>query len=72
LHTYKNGVPLTGTLSQSSPFDNDGNLLGVGGLANGTLGVTGLISEILIYDRALTASERAAVELYLNNKWSIY
>lgn len=32
----------------------------------------GSISEIIVYTRALTASERVAIELYLNRKYDLY
>ena len=32
----------------------------------------GSIAEMIIYDRAVTSSERTQIETYLNDKWSIW
>lgn len=33
---------------------------------------SGYIAEVLVYDVALTVAQRQQVELYLNNKWSVF
>lgn len=38
---------------------------------DGSFAITGQCGEIMIFDRVLTASERAGIESYLNTKWGI-
>jgi hypothetical protein len=56
----------TQTLSPSASNSNNGFVVGGVG-SNGIYGV----AEIIVYDTALTASQRASVELYLATKWGI-
>lgn len=39
---------------------------------NGTLGIVGPITELLVYSPVLSDADRAAVETYLNAKWSVF
>ncbi len=43
----------------------------IGGHSNHNRSVDGSIFEVIVYDRALSDSERQQVELYLSNKWGI-
>jgi len=43
----------------------------IGGAYNGSFDLNGKIGEVIVYDRALTESERNQVENYLSIKWGI-
>lgn len=66
--------------NSSTSFQTDGNsqannskYIGVGGsVPSAGYGIVGDIAECIVYNRALTESERKSVENYLNAKWSIY
>ena len=75
LTAYKNG---TGA-SRSPSFQTVGTtpntpslLFGIGSFANVNEFLTGDIAEIIIYNKALTTTQRQSVESYLNAKWAIY
>lgn len=73
-HFYKNGAD-TGIQQLSSGGDmvdvvpDVGTTARLGAYYDGGLGTIGPISEILLYDHALTDPERIKIEQYLNNKW---
>ncbi|MBI1370822.1 MAG: hypothetical protein GC162_19485 [Planctomycetes bacterium] len=46
------------------------NLLTLGVRGNGSLSFVGQMGEVLIYNRALSSTERREVERYLANKWN--
>jgi Ca2+-binding RTX toxin-like protein len=50
---------------------NQDTRLHTGGFAGSGLGFTGRVGELLNYDAALNATERADVQAYLNVKWGI-
>ena len=53
----------------------DGNLILIGAFGNATTRTSymlGDITEILVYDTALSAENRVSVENYLNKKWGVY
>ena len=82
--TYRvNGI--AATLSNRSggggTYHNHTGLNGyvIGGFNNGSnssqsvgLGLVGSVYEVVVYNSALTTTQRQAVESYLNSKWAIY
>lgn len=70
--TYTN---TTGGTGDHTIFNSSASRTGIG-VANpgGTPAnfLQGSISEIIVYSKALTATERAAIELYLNKKYDLY
>ena len=67
--TYTGTIPAT-TPSNSNWFIGGDNRGGAGGALSFKF-MNGYIGEIMIWTRALTASEQASVELYLNTKWAL-
>lgn len=74
-YIYKNAGSLqqtntsTGTPSSANSLNN----LMLGGTnPSGGIPFVGDFGEIIIYDSALSAGNRALVENYLNNKWGVY
>jgi hypothetical protein len=72
---YQNGA----LQNSSSSFQTDGNSqngdstsVEVGSTGNGTISrLDGFIGELLVFQRALSATERLQVERYLGRKWGI-
>ena len=58
-YTYRN-ISAVGATYLGSSFDGASDK------------ISGDIMEFLIYEAALSASDREQVETYLNNRWSIY
>lgn len=58
--------------TQSGVFNSALNQAFVGAGYNGANNLKGSISEIIVYSRALSATERAAIENYLNKKYDLY
>ena len=74
LTAFKNG---SGT-SRVGGFQTSGNtsatnsqLISVGGTSDANEWLNGEIAEVIIYNSALTTTQRQAVEAYLNSKWAI-
>ena len=72
LSTYRNSVLLSGSVVQTSPLRINDLDVTVGSTSAGSLKLTGFISEIIIYDSALSNRARVRVQNYLNNKWNIF
>jgi hypothetical protein len=78
-HTYSAVIPGSGSSSfygnSTLIASNASGVAGPNGLAIGYLGAgefsDGEIGEILVYNRALSDSERLAVERYLSDKWGV-
>jgi len=70
---YKNGTQVangnydTSSLNPTAPL-----IIGADADLNSYWNLDGQIAEIIIYNRALTISERQQVEAYLNDKYEIY
>jgi len=70
---YKNGTQVangdydTSSLNPTAPL-----IIGTDADLNSYWNLDGQIAEIIIYNRALTISERQKVEAYLNTKYAIY
>jgi hypothetical protein len=71
---YINGASETnfGIVDKLGSRGNGNFAVGDIGGASGGLPFNGDISEILIYNTALTTTQRQSVETYLNSKWAIY
>ncbi len=63
-----NGNPFV-TLKSSTPTFSTGTELSIGAVGNQGPSFSGRIAEVLVYNKALTATERAAVESYLGDKY---
>ena len=72
-YLYQNGgLAATGSDSGNA-LNSGGALLGIGNSGgSGNLAFPGYIREILYYNRALSDTERLAVEAYLASHWSTY
>jgi hypothetical protein len=67
---YRNGVIEASSTGDTNPTTDASNQLWIGHYQVGSTGYFGgLIAEILIYDRALSESERVSVEAYLTEKY---
>ncbi|MEY2564930.1 MAG: large repetitive protein [Verrucomicrobiota bacterium] len=66
---YMDGVRIAAL--SVSPFSPQIRRFGVGGWLNGGRFYNGDIAEVLIYNRALSSSERTVVESYLNQRYSV-
>jgi hypothetical protein len=68
--SYSDGVLQNSTTLSSSVSSNDpGSNHSIGGYVTGKVGID--IGELIMYDSALSDSNRAAVEAYLASKWGI-
>lgn len=63
-----NGNPFV-TLKSGTPTFSTSTELAIGAVGNQGPSFSGRIAEVLVYDKALTAAERAAVESYLGDKY---
>jgi prepilin-type N-terminal cleavage/methylation domain-containing protein len=45
--------------------------LSIGNISTGTTAWSGLISELIVFNRVLTTTERRAIEQYLGTKWGV-
>ena len=71
---FKNGTQLatnTAFLTTGNSQDSARNS-SIGAFVAGTQPADIEVAEILIYETALSASDRATIETYLNEKWAIY
>ena len=68
---YNNGTQLAQSTSMQTAPNSTRTLNYVGQLASSTALFHGQIAEILVYNTALTASQRAAVENYLHARYGI-
>lgn len=69
--TYINGVESANSVSNyNTDLDTTQTLL-IGTNRNTVQQITGVISEVIIYDRALSDAERTKVEDYLATKWEV-
>jgi hypothetical protein len=64
-----NGSSLPTIVSSSGNFNYSNYFVGYG--SNGTQGIKGYISEVVVYNKALTDAEREDVEGYLSVKWGL-
>ncbi|PIR33358.1 MAG: hypothetical protein COV36_02900 [Alphaproteobacteria bacterium CG11_big_fil_rev_8_21_14_0_20_44_7] len=80
LRTYINGEDSAKLLGfeatvnsfyDSTGYLSIGNLLSTGTTGHASYGYDGEIAEVIMYDDALTPTERKEVECYLSNKWDI-
>jgi len=55
--------------SSSNPLFDTGSSLAVGGVGDGGGTFGGDIAEVLVYDHALSNTDRSTVEVYLREKW---
>ena len=73
---YKNGIAGATSTAFSGSLNNISTPLGIGGKGDGSQSsidsFIGDILEIIIYNTALTTTQRQSVETYLNSKWAIY
>lgn len=72
LFLFINGAQAASTLSfqtDGTTPDTNSNQVTVG--TSGTEQFDGFLCELIVYSRAITSNERAAVNLYLSNKWGI-
>jgi hypothetical protein len=67
LTPYINGTAMNTKTGTTGPYTG----MSVGGMQNGGQIWGGFICEILIFNSALTSSERQVVEGYLANKWGL-
>ncbi|MDZ7618221.1 MAG: LamG-like jellyroll fold domain-containing protein [Patescibacteria group bacterium] len=63
-----NGNPFV-TLRSGTPSFSTSSSLSIGAVGDVAPNFTGRIAEVLVYDKALSATERAAVESYLGDKY---
>lgn len=68
--SYTGTIPTTTGSPAYFFFGGNNRASGTGGATAGTF-MDGYIGEVLIWTRALTAAERASVELYLVTKWNL-
>lgn len=71
---WKNGAALSESSSTSQPLNTGGNVFYIGAKSNGFTTVhyfDGDIAAILVYNVALSDTERGLVETYLSNKFGI-
>ena len=66
-----NGDDLVGSASQAGPIKDDGQHVVVGDYGGPGWKLDGDIAEIVIYDHALSVSDRAVVERYLGAKYGL-
>lgn len=73
-YVYKNGGNLSqnNTANGTPSSSNSTNDLFLGAISPNVNRFVGDFGEIIIYDSALSAGDRALVEGYLNNKWGVY
>jgi hypothetical protein len=71
---YKNGSLISNSAVVGSARTNSSvtTTLYIASRNSASLFLNGDISEILIYNGALTTTQRQSVETYLNNKWALY
>jgi hypothetical protein len=69
--TLENSNTSFQTTGNSQDADHLGVTIGANVISVGSQFLTGWIGEILVWPRALTASERQRVERYLGRKWGI-
>lgn len=65
---YQSGLGI-GAVDPTNQIGGSPNNLSIG--STGTYRYSGEVAEIIIYNRALSTSERAQVEKYLANKWNL-
>ena len=72
-NTFVNGYQIQTNGSVNANTDAGISILGIGAntYLSGSQPYKGYICEIVIYNRALTTTERRQVEYYLSNKWRI-
>lgn len=72
-NTFVNGYQIQTNGSVNANTDAGINKLGIGAntFLSGSQPYKGYICEIIIYNRALTTTERSQVQNYLSNKWRI-
>jgi hypothetical protein len=72
-NTFVNGYQIQTNGSVNANTDAGISILGIGAntYLSGTQPYKGYICEIIIYNRALTTTERSQVQNYLSNKWRI-
>jgi hypothetical protein len=70
---FRNGSQLTSAINGSTTMSTSGavTIQRIGYYSSTTFQFGGWIGEILLYDRALSDSDRVKVERYLGNKWGI-
>lgn len=61
----------TSFLTDGVTQDNDSLGVFIGGIAGATSGLDGFMGEVITYRRAVSVSERQAIEQYLGAKWGI-
>jgi len=74
LQVYKNGFLLTGgtSVAETTPVNTNVGTTAIGNEAtNNALRLDGVIGEVIIYNRVITAVERLVIHAYLINKWGI-
>jgi len=70
-HNIGTGATLTCNINLASTNLLNVSQFNIGGRSSGTGNFNGLISEVILYNRGLSNSERLQVENYLINKWGI-
>jgi len=69
LSAWKNGSSLTASSTSAQTINTAAGII----VGNGTVGgnLTGDVAEIIVYNSALSTSDRQSVESYLSTKWGI-
>lgn len=70
---YKNGALLSGgsSVSPETLVNTDSGSPAIGAQFGGSNRLNGIIGEIIIYDKVLSAVERSEIDHYLGEKWNI-
>ena len=69
---FGSGPVLTSNIEYAAPSTVNINYFGIGSASNAiATGFNGLVSEVILYNRALSNAERQTIETYLLNKWNI-
>lgn len=66
-----NGVPFTVTSGSDGTPNTSVGTATIGSYLNGTLKLSGLLSEVLLYNRSLLPAQQTIINKYLGNKWGI-
>lgn len=68
---YRNGAIDGASATVNNAVTSSANALNLGNLAGATTGLCGYLPEVIVFNRALSSSERMWIENYLRVKWGI-